>query len=318
MGEQMKLMVAYDGSAYADAALDDLRRAGLPGDVQALIVSVSDALVNPSSPIPDTPMTSSRVRSAMALAREQASRLLQEAKQFAAIAGERIRSYFPDWKVSAEGIPGIPSQELLRTADQWNPHLIVVGSQGRSALSRFFLGSVSKKLATESHSSVRVVRPMIEKDEAEPPRLIIGVDGSPGAERAVRSVGRRVWPNGTELRIVAVDDSVSPGRIAHILPTAADMIRSSNEEAANKARQMTDWAAKELGVIGLAVSVAMEKGEAQRMLIDEAVRWDADCIFAGSRGLDQPDERLGLGVISSGLVTTAPCTVEIVRGRWRM
>ena len=30
MNERMKVMVAYDGSAYADAALDDLRRAGLP------------------------------------------------------------------------------------------------------------------------------------------------------------------------------------------------------------------------------------------------------------------------------------------------
>ncbi|HEX5885021.1 MAG TPA: hypothetical protein VFY67_10830 [Pyrinomonadaceae bacterium] len=33
MNERMKVMVAYDGSAYADAALDDLRRAGLPREV---------------------------------------------------------------------------------------------------------------------------------------------------------------------------------------------------------------------------------------------------------------------------------------------
>ena len=247
----------------------------------------------------------------MALAREQAAQLLEEAKQFAASAGERVESYFPHWKVRAEGLPGTPAQELLRTADEWKPDLIVVGSQGRSALGRLLLGSVSKKLAIESRSSVRVVRPTIEKDHE--PRIMIGVDGSPGAERAVRSVGRRVWPSGTEVPIVVVDNSVSTGRITHILPTAADMIRSTNEEALTKARQMAEWAAEELGAICVRVSVAVEKGEPQRVLIEEARKWDVDCVFVGSRGLDHPDERSGLGTISNGLVTNAPCTVEIVR-----
>lgn len=42
---------------------------------------------------------------------------------------------------------------------------------------------------------------------------------------------------------------------------------------------------------------AIEKGEPQRILIEEARKWDADCIFVGSRGLDYPDERPGLGVV---------------------
>lgn len=316
MNERMKVLIAYDGSAYADAALDDLRRAGLPREAEALIVSVSDGLVNPSSSLADiagAAPTSQRVAAAIAAAREQAARALEEAKGFAAQAGDRVRSYFPDWEVRAEGLAGTPSQELIQRADEWKPDLIIVGSQGRSALGRFLLGSVSKKLAAESRSSVRVARRAVEKSQDAPPRIMIGVDGSPGAERAVRSVGRRVWPAGTELRIVAVDDSVSPRRIAHILPTAAEMIRSSNEEAATKARQMAEWAESELRVIGLKVTVAIEKGEPQRILIEEARKWDADCLFVGSRGLDQPDERLGLGTVSTGLVTNATCTVEIVR-----
>lgn len=307
----MKVLIAYDGSAYADAAIEDLRRAGLPRNTETLIVSVSDALINPASPAPDISAISRRVTPAMAAARQQASRLLQEAMQLAASASERVQSYFPDWEVRSEGIQGTPSQELLRTADEWNPDLIVVGSQGRSALGRLLLGSVSKKLATESRSSVRVVRPTIQKSHE--PRIMIGVDGSPGAERAVRSAGRRVWSHGTEVQIVVVDNSVSPGRITHILPAAADMIRSSNEEALTKAREMAEWAAEELGVICLRASVAIEKGEPQRVLIEEARKWDADCVFVGSRGLDHLDERLGLGSTSTGLVTNALCTVEIVR-----
>jgi nucleotide-binding universal stress UspA family protein len=316
MNERMKVLVAYDGSTYADAAIEDLRRAGLPREAEALIVSVSDGLVNPSSSIAEiagSARTSRRVTSAIALVREQAAQALAEAKEFAAQAGDRVRSDFPEWEVRAEGIAGTPSQELVQRADEWKPELIVVGSQGRSALGRLFLGSVSKKLATESSSSVRVVRRTAEKSDDELPRIMIGVDGSPGAERAVRSVGRRVWPDGTEVRIVAVDDGASPNRFAHVLPVAAAMIRSSNEEAAGTAQQMAEWAAEELRAIGLQVSVAIEKGEPQSILIEEAQKWEADSIFVGSRGLDHPDEKSGLGGVSTGLVTNATCTVEVVR-----
>ncbi|HEX8142324.1 MAG TPA: universal stress protein [Pyrinomonadaceae bacterium] len=316
MNERKKVLIAYDGSAYADAALDDLRRAGLPREAEALIVTVSDGLVRTSSSVAEVAgiaLTSRRVTSAIAVAKDQAARLLAEAMGFATEASRRVRSYFPGWEVRTEVLEGSPSRELLRKAERWQPDLVVVGSQGRSALGRFFLGSVSKKLATESRSAVRVVRRIVEKNDDEPPRIMIGVDGSPGAERAVRSVGRRVWPEGTEVRIVAVDDGVSPTRIAHILPSTAATIRSSNEKASEAARMMVEWAAEELRAIGLRVSVAIVEGDPQSILIEEALKWEADSIFVGSHGLEHPGEEAGLGSVSTGLVTKAHCSVEVVR-----
>jgi nucleotide-binding universal stress UspA family protein len=142
---------------------------------------------------------------------------------------------------------------------------------------------------------------------------MIGVDGSPGAERAVRSVGRRVWPEGTEVRIVTADDGVSPARIAHILPTAAAIIRDGNEEALAKARRMAEWAESELRAIGLHVSAAIVKGDPQSILLEQALKWGADSIFVGAYGLDQLDKESGLGSVSAGLVTKANCSVEVVR-----
>jgi nucleotide-binding universal stress UspA family protein len=247
------------------------------------------------------------------VAKGHALQLLAEAKGFATQARRRVLSYFPDWEVRTEVLEGSPSRELLWKAEEWKPDLVVVGSQGRSALGRFFLGSVSTKLATESSSSVRVVRSTAEKSDDEPPRVMIGVDGSPGAERAVRAVGRRVWPEGTEVRIITVDGSISPTRFAHILPTAASIIIDSNEEVAANARRMTEWAQSELDAIGLEVSVAIEEGDPQSILLEEALKWQADSIFIGSRGLDHFGEDSGLGSVSTGLVTKAHCSVEVVR-----
>jgi hypothetical protein len=39
MNEHMKILMAYDGSSAADAALDDLRWAGLPRESEALLLT---------------------------------------------------------------------------------------------------------------------------------------------------------------------------------------------------------------------------------------------------------------------------------------
>ena len=312
----MKILVGYDGSESADAALDDLRRAGLPSEAEALIVSVADVSMAPlpsSYEVVGQVLTSRRVTSAIALAQSQTAQTLKAAKEFAAKASDRVRSYVPDWEVRAEALVGTASLELMRKADEWNPDLVVVGSHGRSVLGRFVLGSVSKKIVTDSDHSVRVTRGPIEKNDGRPPRIVIGVDGSSEAEHAVRVVGRRIWPDETEVRIIAVDDGTSPARIAHVLPSAAAMISDHNEESAVAAQRMVEWAENELSVIGLNVSVAIEKGDPRRVLIDEAQKWGADSIFVGGRKFSGAFERFRLGSVATALVTKAHCSVEVVR-----
>lgn len=311
----MRILIGYDGSESSDAALDSLRRAGLPREVEALVVTVSDALVNPSSSIADiagSAVTSRRVTSAIALVREQSAIALEEAKALAATAGDRVRSSFHNWEVQTVGLPGSPSSELINKADDWKTDLVVVGSHGRSALGRLLLGSVSKKVVTDSHHSVRVTRGTVKKNSALPPKIMIGVDGSPEAEHAVRAVGMRVWPEGTEVRIIAVDDGTSPQRISSVLPTAGATI-SSDREVAEAARMMVEWAENELRAIGLKVSVTIEKGDPQRVLIEEARKWDAESIFVGGRKFSGALERFRLGSVSTALVTRAHCSVEVVR-----
>lgn len=316
MNDKMRILIAFDGSDHARVALDDMRRAGLPGEGQALIVSVADFLVSPSTSIKEiagTALTSRRVTSAIMQAQAQASRALEEARGFASEAKRLFQAHFPAWDVRAEPMAGTPSWELIQKADVWGADLIVLGSQGRSALGRFFLGSVSKKVATESRCSVRVARLAVEKADDNTVRIIVGVDGSPGAEEAVRQVGGRPWANGTEVRLIAVDDGVSPGRIANILPAAAAMIEDSNEEAKVDARTMLEWAVEGLCAIGLSASAEIKKGEPLRVLIDEAQKWDADSIFVGTRGFNTSLETFHAGSVSTGLVTGAPCSVEVVR-----
>ena len=314
--KMMRILLGYDGSESADAALRDLKRAGLPDEAEALIVSVADVMMAPATSnyeIAEQALTSRRVAAGLKLAQEQTARVLSEAKEFTTKASEQVRSYFPNWDVRAEVLTGQPSQELISRADEWKPDLVVVGSHGHSLVGRLILGSVSKKIVTDSHHSVRVTRGTLEKSESDPIRIVIGVDGSSEAEHAVRAVGRRIWPDQTEVRIIAVDDGTSPARISQILPIAAATIREENEGAALAAQRMVEWAQNELSVIGLNVSVAIEKGDPQGVLVNHAQKWEADAIFVGGRRFSSALERFRLGSVANGLVTKAPCSIEVAR-----
>src|SRR5262245_49273681 len=153
---RMKIVIGYDGSKHADAALDDLRLAGLPRDAEALIVSVAEGAMPlmSVSGIAENGLDPERIASAVTYA----SNAIAKAKEFARLGGERIKSSFLEWEVSAERLVGDPADALMERATNWGSDLIVVGSQGRSALGRLILRSVARKIVTEGRCSVRVAR----------------------------------------------------------------------------------------------------------------------------------------------------------------
>lgn len=44
----MKILVAYDGSEFANEALADLKNAGLGADVELLVMSLADVVLPPA------------------------------------------------------------------------------------------------------------------------------------------------------------------------------------------------------------------------------------------------------------------------------
>ena len=311
----MRVIIGYDGSASADATLDDLWCAGLPRDAEVRVVTVADLLMSAPSvkEAAAEVVASGRVATAMKRAETHADHMTAEAEMLAASAAERLRAEYPEWSIESRVATGNPAQELVGMAEEWGADLIVVGSQGRSALSRLLLGSVSKSVASDSDRSVRVARPTVRRKPEAPPRIIIGVDGSPAAEAAVLEVGRRVWPEGTHVHLVAAYDQPSPAGIAAILPTAAGMIEAQQRGQAGRADAMIQWATYQLRSIGLVVSTSIQKGDAKRILLKEAIKWNADCIFVGTREFKNALERFRLGSVSAAVVKGAACSVEIVR-----
>jgi nucleotide-binding universal stress UspA family protein len=140
----MKIVIGFDGSDYARAALDDLHRSGLPRVAHALVVCAAEMEVplRPNDVTVD-PFLSRRVTAAVVQGHAEASLVLSEAQQLAEDGKRRAQQHFPEWDCAAEVLVGPAASALIDRAEGWDADLIVVGSQGRSAIGRLVLGSVS-------------------------------------------------------------------------------------------------------------------------------------------------------------------------------
>ncbi|MGH9939781.1 MAG: universal stress protein [Blastocatellia bacterium] len=291
MTNRMKVIVAYDGSECADAALDDLWNAGLPGDTRFKVLSV----VERWAPLPSEFEVVEHVDHN------------DEYRILAMRAATRLRSMYPGCEVDVEVGAGSPATAIIERADEWKPDLIVVGSHGRTALGRFFFGSVSQKVSHEAHCSTRVSRGRV-KEPGAPVRLMVAVDGSKGAEVAARSAASREWPEGSEALVVNASWTVPP----ITPPLASGQIINWVTEENVRVKAAIDQAVAWLDGAGLKAESVIEEGVPKEVLIKEAENWGADCVFLGARGRGRL-ERFLIGSVSSAVVARAHCSVEVAR-----
>lgn len=307
----MKLLIAYDGSDHAKAAVRDLRRSGIPNNATVLVTTVGE----PSVPAVGTPSMDPSIarRAGTLVAQTQSEALLSlsNAEELAKQGALLVADISPSCDVTTHVRLGQPSEVIIDTANAWGADLIVVGAQGRSALGRLLIGSVSQQVATQSARSVLVARHVVDRGD-NPVRIIVGIDGSPASHVAVEAVAKRTWPANTELRVVAIAGTHRPTAVAKRVPTAAAWIDESNQSQRDTAKKALEHSIRALASAGLKASEHFAEGGVQRILNGHAEEFDADCIFVSGRNFSGELPSSTADAVNA-LVTSAPCSVEIVR-----
>lgn len=232
----------------------------------------------------------------------------EEVREMAKRAAACLQEIFPAWEVRAESHSGSAASIILAAAEEWKPDLLVVGSHGRTGIVKLVLGSVSQKVLHHSPCAVRVARGRAVPLEA-PLKIIVGVDGSAGAEAAARTVAKRTWPAGTQVLLMS---AVPPAPLV----TSSHMVMPISQwfaEERARVQGIAETLERELRAAGLSVSAMIREGDAKSVLLEEAERLGADCIFVGAAGMSAFDRFL-LGSVSGAVAARAHCSVEVVRG----
>ena len=146
----MKILLATDGSAFSDAAVEEVARRPWPEASELRIIYVIEPFVPPTT---DTWVLSSNYYDELIEAAESQARdaVGKAAERVSTATGEKLR-------ITTDTINGYPKQAIVEEAEKWGADLIVVGSHGYKGLTKFLIGSVSQAVVSHAKCSVEVVR----------------------------------------------------------------------------------------------------------------------------------------------------------------
>ena len=137
--------------------------------------------------------------------------------------------------------------------------------------------------------------------------VVVGTDGSPNAEAAVREAGRIAKAEGAVVHLVTAFPDI---------PTYSEGIASSAKRQRIDLREVAEGVlsrtAEELQAQGLQVMTEAREGDPAQVILDVSRERDADLIVIGARGLTGI-RRFLLGSVSSKLSHHAECSLMIVR-----
>lgn len=279
MSNSPRIVVGYDGSADAEAALAWGVETALAQDNVVEVVIVTTPGEAAHRRVEDAPP-------------EEAPRI-SALKRLAELGAA-------DSSVVARRGPVVP--ELLEASE--GAAMLVVGSAGHGLATGTLTGSVSQHLARHAGCPVVVVRPQRSPHAR---RIMVGVDGSVESERALRFACERSRRTGEN--VVGVHGYHSPTtRMLALDPAATGEVARTITAAERVAAELCAEVAKDYPGIEIEPeAIAVRPGP---LLV--SVSATASLVVVGSRGRDAFAGLL-LGSVSHHVLHHAACPVAIVR-----
>jgi nucleotide-binding universal stress UspA family protein len=200
---------------------------------------------------------------------------------------------------------------ILDEARRFHADVIVVGWRGHGAFRRLVQGSVSRAVVEEARSAVLVVRRPVRRFR----RLVIGLDGSENARRAVGLIARLAPRGMTAIVVRIVEPMIVPtaGRLpAWLKRIVLSELAAANAALVRGARRDVDAAASRLRRAGWRVRGEVRTGTPLAGLLDMLDRTHGDVLVVGARAARGLRRRL-LGSVAAGALDRSPAPVLVAR-----
>jgi nucleotide-binding universal stress UspA family protein len=215
-------------------------------------------------------------------------------------------------EVDLEVPVGVPSQVIVRAAEEAGADLVVLGTQGLTGITHLLLGSTAERVVQRCPCPVLTVHPG-DKDRHRAIRtVLVPTDFSSGAEEAASLALRLLARQDQDARLVLVHAYHLPIEYTAYgpIPTSVNFLSDVGADA----QERLDRLAGELARQGLTVDTAAREGYAPDVIVEEARTRDADLIAMGTHGRTGLAHLL-LGSTAQRVVQHAPCPVMTVRQR---
>lgn len=295
----MRVLLAYDGSAGAETARALTAHLGVPAGSEIRVCAVigSRSEVRDAA---DAPIVHSHVD-------EPTQPAVQHAElQLEAVAGTlRTTVSTVSWRI----LHGHPASALVAEARDWDADLVVVGNRGLGRLQSIVLGSVSAEIVDHAPCPVLVARRPVAH------RILVGVDGSTSAHRAVATLC--AWPmlRGIPCGVLGVVEPIPTwpmGLGGPLGPVVAEEATGADDDSARLVAAAVDDAVLTLRRAGFPTEGEVRHGDPAEQLIGCAAQHGCDLLVVGTRGLGMIG-RLLLGSVARKVLLHSTVSVLVVR-----
>jgi nucleotide-binding universal stress UspA family protein len=291
-----RVLVAFDGSASARAAVATTARFPWPrGAGVRVVISRGGWMAAQATAEWGAPVWTA---------------LDQSLARMSRVARRALARRWPDAEVVVADQAPVPA--ILDEARRRRASAMVLGSRGYGMLGRLVLGSVSRGVVRRATCPVLIV-----KGRARAVRhLVVGMDGSPNAARAVAFLARLAAPRGGRITVVRVVEPVRlpstalmPASIRATVTGEAARVTAEKRQAAQRdvvaaARRLSQAGWRARGMVRMGVPLPELTGTVK------ATR--ADTLVLGARGVGGV-ERLLLGSVAEGALNHATVPVLLVK-----
>lgn len=299
----LDILLAYDGSSHAQAAIDLIKDLPLVEKSHVTLLGVL---------IPRESSNHSRLETAM----EQARQHLSGAK----------------YDISLKMVLGYPAEQIVQIAEETSPDLIVVGAKGLRATLGILLGGVAQQVVEYAAQPVLVVRaPYTGLNN-----VLLVTDGSNPSQHAIEYLAGSIHttdvppcqrfplPEHTRFRVLNVlPPSPYPEMLAPVWPVGSEIFptlpldekeeSARHKEEEKQGQQILDSAIDFLEKCSaISATPVLRRGDAATEIIEYVKSEKIDLIVAGSRGFSEMKSWI-LGSVSRKLVHYSGCSVLIVK-----
>lgn len=209
--------------------------------------------------------------------------------------------------IEVEFRSGRAAAEIATYARENRIGLIVMCTHGKGGFERLWLGSVTDAVLRDLPAPLLLVRGARGVSAPEPgaalfPRVLVALDGSPNAERALDAVAAFVGQTPVSLTLLSVLNPVmAMGAKSFPSPAERDLCAEYLEPLAQRHRTPTR-------AVEVETAVTANVG---RGIVAHAAKHDASLIALATQGLSGV-QRAVVGSVADKLIRTAPMPVLVV------
>jgi len=291
-----RVMVPIDRSEFAEKVLAHLPRFIDPAKTQLLLVGVLETMRYAATSFEYAPALVNEMRTGYEL-------YLQTMQQQSQKGG---------YKAFARLTEGDAAKQILEIAEHSSVDLIAMATHGRSGMARWALGSVAERVIQGSTLPVLLVRGQTDIPHSKIERILVPLDGSALAEKALTNARLLAKETGAELCLFQAIAAADVAYNFASVPNQPQLDQAYERSFANAEAYLSS-VALQMHTAGIACQTTVLRGDPAQLICYIANESKIDVVVICTHGRTGFN-RWVYGSVANQVIRGVDCPVLVVRG----